>query len=208
MPVAFDAFGTLFDLEALREPAGDALFDAFYARLQPWTWLANSAETYLPLPDLAQLAFESAAAETGVEVDTAELAGKLTELPPFPDVEGALESLAGERLAVLSNGTAEGLERLLSNAGIRDRFEHVLAADSVARYKPAPEVYALAPRAFGVEAGDVTLVSGNAWDAAGAKLAGLRSVWVSRGKPPAPVLGVTPDEVVEDLSGLTFASAS
>ena len=81
----------------------------------------------------------------------------------------------------------------------------MLAADSVGRYKPAPEVYALGPRAFGVPAGDVTLVSGNNWDAAGAKLAGLRSVWVSRGKPLTPVLGVTPDEVMEDLTGLTFA---
>ena len=206
MAIAFDAFGTLFDLEALREPAGDEVFDAFLARLQPWTWLATAADAYLPLPDLAQDAFESAAQEVGADVDAAELAGKLTELPLFPEVKDALDSLADRMLAVLSNGTADGLEQLLANAGIRDRFQHVLAADSVARYKPAPEVYALAPRAFGLRADQVTLVSGNAWDAIGAKLAGLRCVWVSRGKPLAAVLGLTPDEVVEDLTGLTFAS--
>ena len=206
MAIAFDAFGTLFDLEALREPAGDEVFDAFLARLQPWTWLATAADAYLPLPDLAQDAFESAAQEVGADVDAAELAGKLTELPLFPEVKDALDSLADRMLAVLSNGTADGLEQLLANAGIRDRFQHVLAADSVARYKPAPEVYALASRAFGLHADEVTLVSGNAWDAIGAKLAGLRCVWVSRGKPLAPVLGLTPDEVVEDLTGLTFAS--
>jgi 2-haloacid dehalogenase len=207
MPIALDAFGTLFDLEALRQHTGDELYDAFYARFQPWTWLATAAGLYVPLPELAKQAFESAVLETGVDADAGQLAQKLTDLPLFPEVERALESLGSERLAVLSNGTADGLEKLLSNAGIRDRFEHVLAADSVARFKPAPEVYALAPRAFEVDPGDVTLVSANAWDAAGAKLAGLRSVWVSRGKPRAPVLGVTPDEVVEDLSGLTFASA-
>jgi len=204
--IAFDAFGTLFDLEALREPAGDELYDAFYTRLQPWTWLATAGDTYLPLPELAELAFQSAGEELGVEVDAAELAGELTRLPLFPEVKEALEALHGHCLGVLSNGTADGLEELLANAGIRDRFEHVLAADSVARYKPAPEVYALAPRAFGVHADEVTLVSGNSWDAAGAKLAGLRSVWVSRGKPQASVLGLTADEVVEDLKALTFAS--
>src|SRR4051812_30253529 len=153
MPIAFDAFGTLFDLEWLREPAGDELYDAFYARLQPWTWLATAAEAYLPLPELAEQAFRSAAEETGVDVDAGALAGELTQLPLFPEARAALGLLAEERLAVLSNGTVDGLERLLSNAGIRDTFEHVLAADSVGRYKPAPEVYALAPRAFAVPAG-------------------------------------------------------
>ena len=205
MPIAFDAFGTLFDLEALRQPAGDDLYEAFYARLQPWTWLATAAGAYRPLPELAEQAFTAAAAEIAADIDAGQLAEQLTELPLFPEAKATLAALEGERLAVLSNGTADGLEQLLTRAGIRDRFEHVLAADSVGRYKPAPEVYALAPRAFGVVAGDVTLVSGNNWDAAGAKLAGLRSVWVSRGKPLTPVLGVTPDEVMEDLTGLTFA---
>lgn len=216
MQIAFDAFGTLFDLDWLRKPArdlagerGDELYEAFYSRLQPWTWLATAANAYLPLPELGRAAFESAAAELELDVEAGALAERITELPLFPEVERALESLAEHRLAVLSNGTADGLRELLSNVGIRDLFEHVLAADSVGRYKPAPEVYALAPRAFGVEANEVTLVSGNPWDAACAKLAGgLRSVWVSRGKPLAPVLGVTPDEVVEDLTGLTFAGAS
>lgn len=213
MQIAFDAFGTLFDLDWLRKPArdlagerGDELYEAFYSRLQPWTWLATAADAYRPLPELARSAFESAAAGLELDVEAGALAERLTELPLFPEVERALDSLDGQRLAVLSNGTADGLEALLSNGGIRDRFEHVLAADSVGRYKPAREVYALAARAFGVNADEVTLVSGNPWDCAGAKLAGLRSVWVSRGKPLAPVLDVAPDEVVEDLTWLTFAS--
>jgi 2-haloacid dehalogenase len=205
--IAFDAFGTLFDVEALREHTGDDLYDAFYARLQPWTWLATAADVYLPLPELAETAFESAGEELGIDVDAAALAGKLTELPLFPEVEEALSGLDG-RLAVLSNGTADGLEQLLTNAGIRHCFRYVLVADSVARYKPAPEVYGLAPRAFGLHADEVTLVSGNSWDVAGAKLAGLRTIWVSRGRPAASVLGLSPDEIVDDLSALTFAGRS
>jgi len=211
--IAFDAFGTLFRLDALREDArelfgerGDALYDAFYARLQPWTWLATAAGAYRDLPTLAEQALRSAAAEAGVPGDTAaRLGSRLTSLPLYPDAEPGLRSLDGQRLAVLSNGTADGLHELLSNAGILDRFEHVLAADTVGRYKPAPDVYGLAPRAFGVPAGEVVLVSGNDWDAAGAKLAGLRCVWVSRGRPLAPVLDTPPDHVVEELTGIAFA---
>jgi 2-haloacid dehalogenase len=206
VPIAFDAFGTLFDLEALRAPLGEELYDAFYARLQPWTWFATAAGAYRPLPQLAEQALRSAAAANGAdEQAAARHAERLTQLPLFPETEAALDSLSGERLAVLSNGTAGGLEELLANAGVRERFEHVLAADSVGRYKPAPEVYALGPDAFGVPGHEVVLVSGNDWDTAGAKLAGLRSAWVSRGRPLAPVLGMEPDYVVDDLSGLAFA---
>src|ERR1700748_1170526 len=148
MPLAFDAFGTLFDLHWLRGHTGEELFDAFYARLQPWTWLATAGDVYVPLPDLAAQAFESAAAELGQDDDAGALAEKLSELPLFPDVEPALDALSGERLGVLSNGTRDELERMLTRTGIRDRFQHVLVADQVKRYKPAPEVYALAPKAF------------------------------------------------------------
>jgi 2-haloacid dehalogenase len=207
VPIAFDAFGTLFDLEALREPAGDGLYEAFYARLQPWTWFATVAGTYRPLPQLAEEALRSAAQATGETPDeAARLAAQLTQLPLFPEAREALDALREKHaLAVLSNGTDEGLQQLLEGAGIRDRFEHVIAADSLKRYKPAREVYQLAPRAFAAAPHEVVLVSGNDWDAAGAKLAGLSSAWVSRGRPLAPVLGVEPDHVVEYLSGLVFA---
>jgi 2-haloacid dehalogenase len=207
VPIAFDAFGTLFDLEALREPAGDELYDAFYARLQPWTWLATAAGAYRPLPQLAEQALRAAAKQVGQDPErAAQLVGELTTLPLFPEARDALDALREKHaLAVLSNGTRDGLEELLGNAGIRDRFEHVIAADSIKRYKPAHELYQLAPRAFAAAPHEVVLVSGNDWDAAGAKLAGLSSAWVSRGRPLAPVLGVEPDHVVKDLSELVFA---
>src|SRR3954464_6005235 len=41
--IAFDAFGTLFDLEALRGPLGDDVFERFAARLVPWTWHVTAA---------------------------------------------------------------------------------------------------------------------------------------------------------------------
>src|SRR5437763_13921680 len=117
MPIAFDAFGTRFGLGALREPAGDDPYAAFYARLQPWTWLATAAGAYRPLPELAEQAFGAAAAEVGAALDAAQLAGQLTQLPLFPEAKATLTSLEGERLAVLSNGTAAGLAQLRTRAG-------------------------------------------------------------------------------------------
>jgi 2-haloacid dehalogenase len=107
---------------------------------------------------------------------------------------------------VLSNGTREGLEALVGAAGLGERFDHLLAADHVGRFKPAPDVYALATRAFGAESnGDVLLVSAHEWDAAGARAAGLRTALVAR--EGAGFLGHEPDIVVDTLAALPEALA-
>jgi 2-haloacid dehalogenase len=196
--IAFDAFGTLFDLESLREPLGDRGFEQFSARLIPWMWHSSASQRFMPMPELAKLALEAAGADPA-------LAERLTSLPPFPDVEPGLDALRGTPLAVLSNGTREGLEELVVNASLGGCFDHLLAADQVERFKPAPEIYALAPRAFHTSADRVLLVSSNEWDVTGAAAAGMRTAWVARGREPDWVLGTDADVVLGDLTELAAA---
>ena len=197
--IAFDAFGTLFDLEALRGPLGDEVFDGFVARLVPWTWHMTAASTFSPLPEIAQVAARAA----GAGEDEAEaLPGRLGRLPPFPDVAAGLDALGRWRLAVLSNGTAEGVRSLVENAGLGDRFEHLLSADQAGCYKPSRELYSMAPRAFRTRADRVLLVSSNEWDITGGACAGLRTAWLARGREPSWVLGVEADLVVDSLADL------
>ena len=191
--IAFDAFGTLFDLEHLRGLLGDAGFERFAARLVPWTWHVTAAGVWSPLPEIA--------AQAGGR----EAADLLKELPAFPDVRPGLDALAGRRLAILSNGTQEGARALVENAGFGAMFEHLLTADQVERYKPAPEVYAMAPRAFQTRADRVLMVSSNEWDIAGAAFAGLLTAWLGRGREPSWVLGAEPDLVLGSLTELAPA---
>ena len=69
-------------------------------------------------------------------------------------------------------------------------------------YKPAPAVYALGPRALGVDAGQLLFVSSNAWDVAGAKAFGYQVAWCNRTGAPAEELGVLPDLVIARLDEL------
>jgi 2-haloacid dehalogenase len=195
--IAFDAFGTLFDLEALREPMGSDAFDAFISRLIPWTWHLTASGAFSPLPELARLAAGAAGA-----ADPAAVARGLSKLPAFEDVRAGLDALTGRRLALLSNGTLEGAASLLSGAGLAPCFEHMLTADQVERYKPARELYALAPRAFQTRADRILMVSSNEWDIAGAAQAGLMTAWLRRGRAPSWVLGCEPDLVLGSLGEL------
>jgi 2-haloacid dehalogenase len=178
--IAFDAFGTLFDLGELE--------DRFKRMVVPWTWHATAAGRFRPLPEIV--------AAAGLDPE------RFKSLPLYAGVADGLAALADTPLAVLSNGTREGLESLVRSAGLEDRFEHLLAADQVGRYKPAPEVYELAVRAFGSEPGRVLLVSGNEWDVAGAAQSGLGTAWLARGREPGWVLGVEPDLVIQEIAEL------
>jgi len=213
--IAFDAFGTLFDLSGLQPrleerfgTRGEAVFAGFTSRLVPYTWHLTVCGRYRPLPEVAAAAFAAAAREAGAELDepgTRDLASGLTELPAYPDVAEALERLADRRLAVLSNGTAEGVTSLVEGAGVGGHFDHLLAVDGVERFKPAPEAYGLLIRAFAAPPADLLLVSAHEWDIAGAQAAGLSGALVAREGPPTSFLGHEADLVVGELGELPAA---
>jgi 2-haloacid dehalogenase len=126
-------------------------------------------------------------------------------LPAFDDVKEGLTRLkaAGFRLFAFSNGAAEALEVLLSNAGIRDLFLGVVSVDDVKSFKPNPGVYSHFLRKSKSTGGSVWLISSNPFDVIGAISAGMKSAWVRRS--PDAVFdpwGIEPTITVTDLVDL------
>src|SRR3569832_429008 len=119
----------------------------------------------------------------------------------IPMCEACL-SRNGLPLGVLSNGTAAMLEAGLKGAAIAQFFRYVLSADSVRKYKIAPEVYQLGPQALGLPANEIAFVSSNAWDAAGATWFSYRVFWVNRQGEPPESLGVLPEYEARSLAEL------
>ena len=111
-------------------------------------------------------------------------------------------------LAILSNGTRELVDALVAHNDLGGTFEHLLVADSVKRFKPAPQVYGLATAAFGAPADRVMLVTGHEWDVAGAAASGLKTGWIAHGERFVPVRGVMADIEAPDLSALADRLAS
>ena len=102
----------------------------------------------------------------------------------------------------LSNGNPEMLRTLAADAGLADRLDAVVSADEVGAFKPTPSVYHNAADRLDREPGDCVLVSGNAWDVAGAASAGLGTAWVNRRNDPPERVGGGPDVVGESLSAV------
>lgn len=200
--VAFDAFGTLFDVysvgalaEQLFPGNGAALAEVWRRKQIEYALLRSLGERYLPFWEVTCNALDFAAAQLALpmmETARTRLINEYACLSPFPENLGALQVLKAEGvpLAILSNGTPQMLEVCVSSAGMDGIFDFLLSADSVRRYKPHADVYALGPQAFGCDAGEILFVSSNGWDIAGAGWFGYTTFWLNRGGQPAEALGV------------------
>lgn len=125
-------------------------------------------------------------------------------LDVHPDVADGLRRLAdgGVRLVTLSNGSTEVAERLLTRAGIRDQVELVLSVEDAGPWKPSREAYQAGLTRCGVEPQRAAMVAVHPWDVDGARVAGMRGVWVSRDGAPWPSSFPLPDETVTGFGDL------
>lgn len=128
----------------------------------------------------------------------------LDRLEPHPDVPRTVRELAerGLRLMTLSNGSVPIGERLLSGAGLREEFEHVLSVDDAGAWKPHPRAYAYAAGVCGVQPRDMLMVAVHPWDVDGAARAGLQTAWVNRSERPYPAVFTPPTHEVASLEDL------
>ena len=208
----FDVNETLLDLGAL-DPHFERVFGdagvrrSWFLQVLQSALVATVTGVYSDFGAVGAAALDMTAEREGVKIsdeDRRAILGGMRELPPHPEVPEALDRLrdAGLRLAALTNNTAEVAEAQLGNAGLSDRFEKILSADTVRRLKPAPEPYRAAAEALGVETAQVRLVAAHAWDVAGAMRAGCAAAFVARPGMVLDPLAEPPDVVGTDLSGV------
>lgn len=210
--VLFDVYGTLLDvhgltplLDRLAPGRGESLSALWRQRQIDYTRLRTLIDKYDPFDRVTADGLDFACAKLGVELAPharEELLQAYETLPLHADVLDTLPALSGRQLGILSNGTISMLTAGLRAAGIAAFFRHVLSADSVRKYKIAPEVYQLGPQALGLPPEDIAFVSSNAWDAAGATWFGYRVFWVNRLGEPPEKLGVSPEHEARSLAEL------
>lgn len=210
---AFDAYGTLFDVNSAARLARDALGAEWQPLAELWrskqlqyTWLRSLMGRHADFWQVTGEALDFALAARGIhDPPLRERLMKLyLELDAYPEVTSVLETLAGagRRRAILSNGSPRMLEAAVGRAGIGARLDAVLSIEAVGVYKPHPSVYRLVVDRFEVVPAEVCFVSANAWDAWAAKAYGFFVVWCNRFAQPPEQLGAAPDAEVRTLAEL------
>ena len=200
--VAFDVYGTLFDITGEDWAAHEVVATMRTTQLQ-YSWLVSLMGDYRPFSELTRAAVEHALAVHATDADVDRVMEGMLRIRPYPETVAVLDRLrARARLAVLSNGDPPSLEALLANTGVRDRFDWVISAAEVSVFKPAPAVYQRLLDRTGVPRDRVLFVSSNGFDVAGAARFGLRVAWVNRRGSPSEGVGGQPELIVKDLADL------
>jgi 2-haloacid dehalogenase len=216
MPLVFDVYGTLLDVdaaarEAAAEPGMSALKDnwaplsaAWRQRQLSYSWLRTLMGKYVDFWQITTDALDVTLdeLEIGDPVVRERLLQLYTRLSAYDEVPGQLKAMkeAGYQLGVLSNGSPSMLQSALEGANILAFLHQVLSVDDIGIYKPDMRVYARVTEAYGCAAGDVTFFSSNNWDVAGAGTFGFRTVWVNRAGRIWDDLPGSPDHVVSSIA--------
>ena len=111
--------------------------------------------------------------------------GTLAELRPTPGVIEALDaaSAAGFRPVILTNGKQSQQEGKVAALGLAPHVHAMVVSETVGVAKPDPEIFRIAARVAGDTLEGAWMIGDAAEsDIAGAVAAGLRSVWLRRGR--------------------------
>lgn len=203
MTVVFDLNGTLTDPAAIGEPwtlpeLGGAVLES--ALLSAFAETLTGA--YHDLSEHVAAALRLQVARRSLDPELIEQGlQRAKQLPAFPEAAAALDHLRehGRRLAVLTNSGADAGRATLEAAGLADRFDAILGIDAVRRFKPHPATYRHALEALGERAETTFMVAAHAWDLAGARSAGLRTVWIARDPGGYPAVLPDPEISAPDL---------
>src|SRR6516162_5627039 len=213
--LAFDAYGTLFDVfsvtalcEQLYPGKGNQLAQIWRAKQLQYSLMRSLMGRHRDFWGLTEDGMVFAAKSLNLDL-TADKKKQLMDaylsLAAFPDVKPGLEALkkAGVKLAILSNGEPKMLEAAAKSAGIRDLLDEIISVEEVKIFKVSPRVYNLATERLKVANLELGFVSANNWDAVGAASAGLRTFWIQRSTAEVPEeLGFQVDTTVKAVTEL------
>ena len=208
----FDAYGTLFDVNAAaqcRDALGDKadeLSALWRTRQLEYTWLRSLMQEYVEFWQVTGDGLDYALAVLGIGDDALRqrLMDIYMRLDAYPEVKDVLTTLkaGGLKTAILSHGSPKMLAAAVENAGINEVLDDTFSVDSIGIYKPHPSVYQMAVDGLDVSPERIYFMSSNAWDAAAAANFGFRVVWVNRFGQPQERIPGDPEQVIKTLEAL------
>lgn len=209
----FDAYGTLFDINAAAERCAEDLGEKWRPLSETWrlkqlqyTWLRALMGRHTEFWQVTTDALDFALATHQV-ADAAirrRLLDLYWQLDAYPEVKQTLAALkaAGLKTAILSNGSPDMLRAAAENAGIADILDGIFSVEEVGVFKPHPSVYGLPAEHFDLPTERMSFQSSNGWDAHAAKAFGFNVVWINRFGQAPERIPEAPDAEIATLADL------
>ena len=210
--IAFDAYGTLFDVYSMGQLAeelfpgqGQAFALMWRDRQIDYTRLvtmsdpsANGSKYYLSFWELTICSLRYVCKRMNLNLTPEyekRLMDQYAKLTSFEDGLTVLKTIKEKAIstAILSNGSREMLTTVVESNGLKPYLDKVITVEDVRLFNTAPQAYELLLKAFPVKKEEVLFVSSNAWDALAAKWYGFDVFWVNRLGHPFEEIGEKPN---------------
>ena len=216
----FDAYGTLFDVNAAARTAANETNQETFKEVWPsvsnlwrikqlqYTWLRSMTSAYTDFWTVTQDSLDYALEAHGLHKNS-DLKDRLLalywELQPYPEVSPMLKKLKtkGIKTAILSNGSPEMLRSAVKSSNLFDVIDEIISVEKVKIFKPSSLVYEQVENVIECSKSEVLFVSSNGWDIAGAAGFGFETAWVNRSKEPIDRLPDKPAHILRNLEAIT-----
>jgi 2-haloacid dehalogenase len=208
--VVFDAYGTLYDVQSVAAVTeqtfpgyGELITQIWRIKQLEYSWLRSLMRRYEDFSVITRQSLAYTLRILGLRYDESvfdQIMAKYLDLDLYPDAAATLEAMRGRKLAILSNGSPDMLDRLVRNSGLDRVLDATISIDSMKIFKPSPEVYTLVETTLGVPPSDVLFVSSNPWDACGAQAFGFHVAWIERVTPEAMALACVRSDLIAPLT--------
>ena len=210
--VVFDAYGTLFDVNSAAEKCKDKIGSKWEAFANFWrttqleyTWLRSLMNRHKNFWAITEDSLDKSMRVFSINKNMKnELLNLYKILSPYPEVRGVLEDLKKKnfKLAILSNGTPNLLNKLVESNKLNDLFDDLFSIEEVKIYKPDPKVYEIPIKKYKIKPDEITFLSANTWDVSGGGNYGYNSIWVNRNNSVFDILDFQPKNEINNLTQL------
>ena len=210
--IIFDAYGTLFDVNAAAEKCKDKIGDKwedfanFWTTTQlEYTWLRSLMKRHKEFWQVTEDSLDKSM--NAYKIDSSmknELLDLYKILSPFKEVPEVLKSLKEKdlKLAILSNGTPALLNQLVKSNNLDNLFDDLFSIEEVGIYKPDSKVYDIPIKKYNIQKNEVAFLSANTWDVSGGGNYGYNSIWVNRNNNIFDKLDYSPKHQIKQLGEL------
>jgi 2-haloacid dehalogenase len=211
--LTFDCYGTLIQWdEGLLAAVEQILSRRSRARVEAATLIKvydkhehtlEAEKPHRSFRSVADEALSRAMAELGLSYDVSDieiLTSRISSMPPFPEVVGALGDLKrqGFKLCIISNTDDDIIAGNVAQLG--GPIDRVVTAQQARAYKPSPQIFAHAYQALGVDKDQIVHVCASPHlDLAAARDIGFRCIWIDRGTGRKPPEDYAPDRTFPTL---------
>ena len=210
--IIFDAYGTLFDVNSAAEKCKDKIGDKWEGFANYWrttqleyTWLRSLMKRHKDFWQITEDSLEKSMKKFNINNNMRnELLNLYKVLSTFSEVNETLQNLKRKnfKLAILSNGTPELLNHLVSTNNLENIFDDIFSIEEVKIYKPDSRVYDLPIKKFKFRKDEIVFLSANTWDVSGAGNYGFNSIWVNRSNNIFDSLDFKPKIEIKSLNEL------